>query len=105
MIELQSTGMEEGTRNIYEGRHLSFFPPLFVSLPSPHKGIMMATLFEMAEEIIDKRGGDEYKRKWLQHWLSDPDHEDEFMSMLLKKQVSEAAKKKKDAGKPNKIKL
>lgn len=65
----------------------------------------MSSLFDMATEIIDKRGGDEYKRQWLERWLSDPEHEDEFLSLLLKKQMAEAAKKKKDSDKPKKIKL
>ena len=65
----------------------------------------MSSLFDMATEIIDKRGGDEYKRRWLERWLSDPEHEDEFLSLLLKKQMAEAAKKKKDTDKPKKIKL
>lgn len=65
----------------------------------------MADLYEMAQQIIDKRGGDAYKRAWLERWLSDPDHEDEFLSLLLKKQLADAAKKKKDSSKPKKINL
>jgi len=65
----------------------------------------MADLFDMAQQIIDARGGEAYKRAWLERWLSDPDHEDEFMSLLLKKQVAEATKKKKTTDKPKKIKL
>jgi hypothetical protein len=65
----------------------------------------MADLYEMAQQIIDKRGGDAYKRAWLEKWLSDPDHEDEFLSLLLKKQLADATKKKKDASKPKKINL
>lgn len=65
----------------------------------------MATLFEMAEKIIEKRGGDAYKQAWLERWLSDPDNESEFLSLLLKKQLNEAAKKKKDTTKPKKIDL
>lgn len=65
----------------------------------------MADLFEMAQQIIDKRGGDAYKRAWLERWLSEPDHEDEFLSLLLKKQLAEAAKNKKDKNKPKKIDL
>lgn len=65
----------------------------------------MASLFEMAEQIIKKRGGDKYKREWLERWLSDPDNESEFLSLLLKKQLNEAAKKKKGAAKPKKIDL
>lgn len=63
------------------------------------------TLFDMAQEIIEKRGGDKYKRQWLEHWLSDPDNESEFLSLLLKKQLNEAAKKKKEQTKPKKIDL
>ena len=65
----------------------------------------MADLYEMAQKIIDNRGGDDYKRAWLERWLSDPDHEDEFLSLLLKKEVAEAAKKKKPGTKPKKIDL
>lgn len=65
----------------------------------------MASLFEMVEQIIEKRGGDKYKREWLERWLSDPDNESEFLSLLLKKQLNEAAKKKKDTAKPKKIDL
>lgn len=65
----------------------------------------MESLFEMAQKIINNRGGDEYKRAWLERWLSDPDHEDEFLSLLLKKEMAEAAKKKKETSKPKKIDL
>lgn len=79
---------------------------LFSILPkAPHQGFDMANLYEMAQQIIDKRGGDEYKRAWLERWLSDPDHEDEFMSLLLKKQLADATKQKKDQSKPKKINL
>ena len=65
----------------------------------------MATLQEMAQDIIDKRGGDAYKRAWLERWLSDPDNESEYLSLLLKKELNEAVKKKKDTNKPKKIDL
>jgi hypothetical protein len=65
----------------------------------------MASLFEMAEDIIDKRGGDAYKRAWLERWLTEPKNEDEFLALLLKKQMAEAAKKNKDSKKPKKINL
>ena len=82
---------------------LYFFLP---SNPALAKiGFTMADLYEMAKQIIDKRGGDEYKRAWLERWLSDPDHEDEFLSLMLKKQLADAQKKKKDTSKPKKINL
>ena len=65
----------------------------------------MATLQQMADEIIEKRGGDAYKRAWLERWLSDPENESEYLSLLLKKELNEAVKKKKDATKPKAIKL
>jgi len=81
-------------------------PFIFLFLPhDPHQGFAMESLFEMAQKIINNRGGDEYKRAWLERWLSDPDHEDEFLSLLLKKEMAEAAKKKKETSKPKKIDL
>ena len=65
----------------------------------------MASLFEMAQEIIEARGGDKYKRAWLEEWLSKPENESEFLELLLKKQMAEEAKKKKDSLKPKKINL
>lgn len=65
----------------------------------------MATLQQMADEIIEKRGGDAYKRAWLERWLSDPENESEYLSLLLKKELNEAVKKKKDTTKPKAIKL
>lgn len=66
---------------------------------------MAKSLYEMAQEIIDKRGGEAYKRAWLERWLTNPDNEDEFLALLLKKQMAEAAKKQKDSSKPKKINL
>lgn len=65
----------------------------------------MASLYEMAEKIIESRGGDAYKLAWLERWLTDPKNEDEFLSLLLKKQLAEASKRKKDVSKPKKIDL
>lgn len=98
--------MVKNSKSINNGGRAFYLPSSFLSKPPPpNRGFTMADLYEMAKQIIDKRGGDEYKRAWLEHWLSDPDHEDEFMSLLLKKQVAEATKKKKTTDKPKKIKL
>jgi hypothetical protein len=63
----------------------------------------MASLFEIAEKIIEEKGGDAYKETWLRQYLSDPDRESEFMAELLKKQTAEALKKAKDKTAPPKI--
>lgn len=63
----------------------------------------MATLFEIAERIIEEKGGDAYKEEWLRQYLSDPDHESEFMSELLKKQTADAVKKAQNKNIPPKI--
>lgn len=66
-------------------------------------GVDMASLFEIAEKIIEEKGGDSYKEEWLRRYLSDPDRESEFMAELLKKQTAEALKKAKDKTAPPKI--
>lgn len=82
----------------------SFFVPFLPRRPTNIE-VTMASLQQMAEEIIEKRGGDAYKRAWLERWLSDPDNESEYLSLLLKKELNEAVKKKKDTSKPKAIKL
>ena len=64
----------------------------------------MASLFEIAEKIIEEKGGDSYKEEWLRRYLSDPDKESEFMAELLKKQTAEALKKAQNKALPPKIK-
>lgn len=63
----------------------------------------MASLFEIAEKIIEEKGGDAYKEEWLRQYLSDPDKESEFMAELLKKQTAEALKKAQTRIAPPKI--
>lgn len=53
----------------------------------------MSTLIEIAEKIIEEKGGDEYKESWLRRYLSEPKNEDTFMAELLKKQLNESVKK------------
>ena len=62
----------------------------------------MASLFEIAEKIIEEKGGDAYKEEWLRQYLSDPDKESEFMAELLKKQTDEALKKAQNRTAPPK---
>ncbi len=87
------------------GLFVSLIPSFHVGAPHQIKGFVMASLQQMAEDIIEKRGGDAYKRAWLERWLSDPDNESEYLSLLLKKELNEAIKKKKDTSKPKKINL
>lgn len=60
------------------------------------------TLYELAEQIIEEKGGDAYKMDWLRRYLSDPANEDAFLGELLKKQLADSVKKPKVA-KPKKI--
>lgn len=62
------------------------------------------TLIEIAEKIIEEKGGDEYREYWLRRYLSDPANEDAFLGELLKKQLNESVKKPKTASAPKKIK-
>ncbi len=64
---------------------------------------MAKTLIEIAESIIEEKGGDEYKTQWLRRYLSNPDNEDEFMGEWLKKQLADSIKKPKK-NIPDKIK-
>lgn len=52
----------------------------------------MATLIELAEKIIEEKGGDEFRMSWLKQYLSDPTKMDEFMADLLKKQLADSVK-------------
>ena len=52
----------------------------------------MATLIELAEKIIEEKGGDEFRMAWLKEYLSDPTKMDEFMAELLKKQLADSVK-------------
>lgn len=60
------------------------------------------TLIELAEKIIEEKGGDKYKEDWMRRYLSDPANEDSFMAELLKKQLADSVKKPK-THKPGKI--
>lgn len=53
------------------------------------------TLYELAEQIIEEKGGDDYKMKWLRRYLADPANEDAFLGELLKKQLADSVKKPK----------
>lgn len=53
------------------------------------------TLIEIAEKLIEEKGGDKYREEWLRRYLSDPMNEDAFMAELLKKQLNESIKKPK----------
>lgn len=53
------------------------------------------TLIEIAEMIIEEKGGDEYKIAWLRRWLENPENEDAFMADLLRKQLADSLKKPK----------
>lgn len=64
----------------------------------------MSKLFELAEEIIDGMGGDDFKKKWLKDYLSDPANLDGFMAELLKKELNESVKTNKTTKAPPKIK-
>lgn len=58
------------------------------------------TLMEIAEQIIEEKGGDKYKVEWMRRYLSDPANEDAFLGELLKKQLADSVKKpKKEAPK------
>ena len=50
------------------------------------------TLLEIAEKIIEEKGGDEFREAWLRKYLSDPDNLSEFLGDLLKKQLANSAK-------------
>lgn len=52
----------------------------------------MATLIELADKIIEEKGGDEYRMAWLREYLSDPQKMDDFMAELLKKQLADSVK-------------
>ncbi|MCQ2075961.1 MAG: hypothetical protein MJZ20_02860 [Bacteroidaceae bacterium] len=43
---------------------------------------------EIANKIIEERGGDEYKESWLRAWLSQPENEDKMMQAIMMKELS-----------------
>ena len=59
----------------------------------------MATLFELAEEMID----DATKKAWLDKYLSDPKCFDKFMELWLQKTTTEGIKQKPKPNKPPRI--
>lgn len=60
----------------------------------------MATLIELAEKIIEEKGGDEFRMAWLKEYLSDPARMDDFMAELLKKQLADSVKNNGKKGTP-----
>lgn len=52
----------------------------------------MATLIELAEKIIEEKGGDEFRMQWLKQYLSDDANMDKFMAELLQKQLVDSVK-------------
>lgn len=63
----------------------------------------MSDLLEIAEKIIEEKGGDKYKRQWLESYLSVPENLDDFMAQLLKRQITTTVKGQSKK-KPPKIK-
>ena len=63
------------------------------------RGKTMASLYEMAENMIS----DEAKEQWLRKYLSDPDNMDKFMSKWLEKSVAENIKRTPGKKAPEKI--
>ena len=47
----------------------------------------MATLIELAEKIIEEKGGDEFRMAWLKEYLSDPARMDDFMAACRRSRV------------------
>lgn len=69
---------------------------------------MTKSFVEIANKIIEERGGDAYKETWLRTWLSNPDNEDKMMqSLLIKELTAEATRrsKKPKVEMPKEIKL
>lgn len=60
----------------------------------------MSSLIELAEKIIEEKGGDEYRMAWLKEYLADPVHMDDFMVELLKKQLADSVKNTGKKGTP-----
>ena len=59
----------------------------------------MATLFELAEDMIN----DDMKKAWLDKYLADPICFDKFMELWLQKTTAEAIKQKPKPKAPPRI--
>lgn len=63
------------------------------------RGKTMASLFELAEQMIT----DEAKEKWLREYLSEPANLNKFMEKWLEKTTAESVKRKADKKAPPRI--
>lgn len=63
------------------------------------RGKTMASLFELAEQMIT----DEVKEKWLREYLAEPDNLNKFMEKWLEKSAAESIKQKPGKKAPPKI--
>lgn len=59
----------------------------------------MASLFELAEDMID----DSMKKAWLEKYLANPAYFDKFMELWLQKTTAEGIKQKPKSSKPPRI--
>jgi hypothetical protein len=60
---------------------------------------MMASLYDIADSMID----DKTKEEWLKKYLAEPANFDKFMELMLQKTAAEGIKKKQTPNKPPRI--